>query len=157
MKPSLAQVKEVRERTGLGLNEVVRAFQQVDDPGNIYTFLKHRGTEILDKRQARLANVCTVHSYVHNGRIGAMAKFRCETDFVARSVEYKAFMHNICMHVAACPLPSHVDLGFDEAFLKQPFVKDATLTIKDVIGNISAQTGEKVEITKVVRLDSSVL
>lgn len=156
MKPTIEQVKEVRSRTGLGLNEVVNAFKQSQSIDETYATLKARGVEIAVAKQKRDAGVSRLHSYVHNGKLGALVEFRCETDFVAKSDVFSSFMQDICMHVVANPLPFNnvvgQTLGFSDYFTSQPFVKDITKTIADVIAEVSAKTGEKIEIGTVQRL-----
>ena len=147
MKPSIEQIREVRVMTGLGLLEVVKAFENVSSVKEVYSVLKARGVQIAEGKQKREAGVSRLHSYVHNGKLGALVEFRCETDFVAKSDVYQSFMHDICMHVAANPLPTERD-----DFANQPFVKDITKTIADVVVEISAKTGEKVEIGAIYRL-----
>jgi translation elongation factor EF-Ts len=156
MKPTIEQVKEVRLRTGLGLNEVVNAFKQSKSIDETYATLKARGVEIAEGKQKRDAGVSRLHSYVHNGKLGALVEFRCETDFVAKSDVFKTFMQDICMHVAANPLPYDLQIGLGvgsyDKFQLQPFVKDITKTVADVIADISAITGEKIEIGCIQRL-----
>ncbi len=155
MKPTIEQIKEVRLRTGLGVVEVAAAFKAVNSSDKVYEYLEQRGVVIAGQKQKRNAGVSRLYSYVHNGKLGAMVEFRCETDFVAKSDEFKAFMQDICLHVAANPLPyaqPNEFRGFDYAFLNQPFVKDITKTVADVVAEISAKTGEKVEVGMIQRL-----
>lgn len=153
MKATIEQIREVRAKTGLGINEVVKAFEQVTSVDEVYGVLKQRGVEIAERKQERNAGVSRLHSYIHNGKLGSMVQFRCETDFVAKSDEYKQFMQDICLHVAANPLPydARETLGWGELFTSQPFVKDAGKTVADVVAEISAKTGEKIEIGFVCR------
>jgi elongation factor Ts len=154
MKPTLEQIREVRSKTGLGLLEVVNAFKLATKTESVYDILKARGVEIAESKQKRDAGVSRLHSYIHNGKFGAMVKFRCETDFVAKSEEYQQFMQDICMHVAATPLPFENIwelIGWFDEFGKQPFVKDFNLTVADVVAEISAKTGEKIEVARVCR------
>jgi elongation factor Ts len=153
MKPSIEQIREVRARTGLGLNEVVRAFNSVSTLDEVYGALQQRGVAIAEGKQERNAGVSRLHSYVHAGKYGAMVQFRCETDFVAKSDEYKQFMQDICLHVAATPLPygARETVGWGELFVTQPYVRDASKTVADVVAEISARTGEKIEIGSVCR------
>ena len=156
MKPTIEQVKEVRSRTGLGMNEISTAFKAVDSPDKVYAYLQSRGVEIAESKKRRNAGVSRLHSYVHNGKLGSLVEFRCETDFVAKSDEFKAFMQDICLHVAANPLPAGcsqwVGYAEDTSFMDQPYVKDITKTVASIVAEISAKTGEKVEIGIVHRL-----
>lgn len=156
MKPSIEQVKEVRSKTGLSIIEIVWAFNNSNSIDEVYDHLRKRGVEIAEAKQKRKAGVSRLHSYVHNERLGALVEFRCETDFVAKSDEYQRFMKDICLHVAANPLPAGVSHWYgtseDVSFLKQPYVKDITKTVADVVADVSAKTGEKIEIGRIQRL-----
>ena len=154
MQATLAQIKEIRQKTGLGLNEIIEAFKKAKTFDDIYGVLKERGIEIAEIRRKRDAKISRLNSYVHpNGKYGSLVEFRCETDFVAKSEVFAEFMHNICMHVAATPLPHGVNsfLGWDEAFTRQPYVKDYAKTVADVVAEIAARTGEKIEIGTLYR------
>lgn len=153
MKATIEQIREVRAKTGLGVVAIQKAFEQVSSATEVYSVLQQRGVEIAEGKQQREAGVSRLHSYVHNGKLGALVQFRCETDFVAKSDEYKQFMQDICLHVAANPLPyeTRETLGSGELFTAQPFVRDASKTVADVVAELSAKTGEKIEIGMVCR------
>lgn len=88
-----------------------------------------------------------IHGYVHQGRIGVLVELGAESDFATGSVEFEAFAHGVALHVAAMDPPSIPDL------LEQPFVKDESLTVGQLLRNVAAGLREQVAILRFVRWD----
>ena len=103
MSISAKDVKELRERTGLGMMECKKAL--VECNGNIdeaVTYLRKRSEKKVEKLAARIAAEGTVTSYVHgNGRIGVLLELNCETDFTARNENFQNLAKDIALHIAA--------------------------------------------------------
>lgn len=99
----LEKIKNLRERTGAGIVEVKKALQEAGgDDEKAIEILRKRGQEKAIKKSDRIAGEGIVASYVHsNGRVGAMIKLLCETDFVGRNDEFKALAQDIAMHITA--------------------------------------------------------
>jgi elongation factor Ts len=99
----MAQLKEIRERTGAGVVDCKKALKESD--GNIdkaITFLREKGLAAAAKRAGRVAAQGTVGSYIHGGgKIGVLVEVNCETDFVARTDEFQQLIKDIAMQVAA--------------------------------------------------------
>jgi elongation factor Ts len=163
---SVTLVKELRERTSAGVMECKHALQEAE--GNVdkaYDILRERGLASALKRSDRVALQGLIEAYVHpGGRLGAMVELNCETDFVAHTDEFKALAHDLTLQVAATApqyispeeLPAGSELVPEEAcLLLQPFVKDPTRTIRDLVAEVSAKTGEKVAIGRFVRFELS--
>ncbi len=166
MEISVTLVKELRERTSAGVMECKNALQEAE--GNVdkaYDILRERGLASALKRSDRVALQGLIEAYVHpGGRLGAMVELNCETDFVAHTDEFKALAHDLTLQVAATApqhispeeLPTGSELVPEEAcLLLQPFVKDPTRTIRDLVAEVSAKTGEKVAIGRFVRFELS--
>jgi elongation factor Ts len=102
-------VKELRERTGAGMMDCKRAL--ADAGGDVEaaaTALRTKGLADAAKRAGRAANEGLVDSYIHaGGRLGVLVEVNCETDFVARTDEFRSFVHEIALHIAALK-PSYV-------------------------------------------------
>jgi elongation factor Ts len=96
-------VKELRERTGAGFMDCKRALEHTGgDMDKAIAFLREKGIASAAKKAGRSANDGLVHSYIHGtGKLGVMAEINCETDFVARTDDFRNFVNDICMHVAA--------------------------------------------------------
>ena len=100
---TLEQIKNLRERTGAGIVEVKKALDEASgDAEKAIEILRKRGQEKAGKKSDRVAGEGTVAAYIHsNGRVGAMVKLLCETDFVGRNEDFKSLAQDIAMHVTA--------------------------------------------------------
>lgn len=100
---SAALVKELRERTGAGMMDCKKALAQCDgDMEKAIDFLREKGLAAAAKKEGRIAAEGLVESYIHGGgRIGVLVEVNCETDFVARGEEFKVFVRDIAMQIAA--------------------------------------------------------
>jgi len=96
-------VKELREKTGAGMMDCKKALQETaGDKDKAVDLLREKGLAAAAKRAGRSANQGIVDSYIHlGGKIGVLVEVNCETDFVARNDEFKNFVHNICLQIAA--------------------------------------------------------
>ncbi len=96
-------VKELREKTGAGMNDCLKALKEND--GNIeksIDYLREKGIASADKKSARSANEGLIYSYIHaNGKVGTMVELNCETDFVARTEDFEQLAKDIAMQAAA--------------------------------------------------------
>src|SRR3989338_11485072 len=131
-----SDVKKLREVTGAGVMECKKAF--VDAKGDFDVAIKliqERGIIKAEKKATRATGAGYLESYVHNGRVGVLLEARCETDFVAHSDPFKELVHDLAMQIAAMNPESA------EALLKQPYVKDESLTVEQLIKSVIAKVG----------------
>jgi len=100
---SLEQIKNLREKTGAGIVEVKKALQESGgDAEKAIVILRKRGQEKAVKKSERSAKEGVVAAYIHsNGKVGAIVKLFCETDFVARTEEFKELARDLAMHITA--------------------------------------------------------
>ncbi len=96
-------IKELRERTGAGFLDCKKALaENGNDMEKAIEFLRQKGLAAAVKKAGRAANQGLVSSYIHaGGKIGVLVEINCETDFVANTDEYKAFVNDVAMHIAA--------------------------------------------------------
>src|SRR5690554_6187714 len=98
-----AMIKELRETTGAGMLDCKKTLQETD--GNIekaVEILREKGLSAAAKKAGRIAAEGIVESYIHmGGKIGVLVEVNCETDFVAKTAEFKSFVRDIAMHIAA--------------------------------------------------------
>ena len=96
-------VKELKERTGLGLVPCKKALEEAEgDLDKAILILRQRGLKIVEEKRQRVAKEGVIDAYIHPGnRVGALLEVNCETDFVARNPEFKEFVRDLCMQVAA--------------------------------------------------------
>jgi elongation factor Ts len=187
---SAQMVNDLRAQTGAGLMDCKRAL--VDTNGNVeeaITLLRKKGAASAAKKADRLAKEGLIESYIHlGGKVGVMIEVNCETDFVARNDEFRAFVKDLCLHIAAAS-PLYVtrdqvpeaDLAAERdiaaaqvagkppaavqkivegklekfystvVLLDQPFVKIPEKTVKELITEKIAKTGENIQIRRFVR------
>ena len=103
MMVTAAMVKELRERTGAGMMDCKKALEQTNgDMEKAIDFLREKGLAAAAKKAGRITAEGMVGSYIHmGGRIGVLIEVNCETDFVAKTEEFKDFVKNMAMQVAA--------------------------------------------------------
>ena len=165
-------VKELRERTGAGIKECKDILAQSN--GNMdkaIEMLRERGLKVSDKVKGRDANEGRIETYVHNGaKMAAMVEINCETDFVARTPDFLELCKNIAMHVAAVN-PKYVTTDevpeaevaasglsaakyYEEVvLLKQPYVRNPSQTIEDMIQAAVAKLRENVVVRRFTRYE----
>ncbi len=186
-------IKELRERTGAGMMDCKRAL--VENGGDMeksVDFLRKKGLASAAKKSSRVAGQGIVDAYLHhNGKIGVLLELKCETDFVARTDQFKELAKEICMHIAWAN-PQYVSQkdvpatevlreeavekerakaeGKPEAILdkivqgrlskfyeetcllEQPFIRDGSKKVKEVIAENVAVLGENVVVGRFVRM-----
>ncbi|HUI29311.1 MAG TPA: translation elongation factor Ts [Candidatus Acidoferrales bacterium] len=103
MEITVDMVKSLREITGAGMMECKKALQEANgDAEQAKKILRAHGAKVAEKRAGREAKQGVVEAYIHaGGRIGAMVEINCETDFVARTDEFKQLARDIAMQIAA--------------------------------------------------------
>jgi elongation factor Ts len=164
LKISLDLIKELREQSGAGIMQCRNALEKHE--GNrekALEFLKEQGLLKAKAKAERTAAEGLVEAYIHTGgRVGAMVELNCETDFVARTDEFKELAHNLAMQVAAmnpqfvseADIPKKVDVDPQAAcLLLQPYIKDQELTIQDIITETIARVGENIKVSRFARFE----
>jgi elongation factor Ts len=140
-------VKRLREETGAGVMDCKRALDDAKgDFAKARELIKERGLEKAKKKSDREANEGVVEAYVHTGgRIGALVELSSETDFVARNQEFRDLAKEIAMQVAAMDPKNVAEL------LEQPYIRDASKTIGQLVTTVAATTGENVQVRRFQR------
>lgn len=148
MEITASQVKELRDQTGAGMMDAKKALVAADgDMAKAIESLRAKGALTAEKKADRVAGEGLIESYIHGNRIGAIVEINCETDFVARNPEFKAFAHDVAMQVASMNA-----MTVDELY-EQPFIKDAGLTIRDLRNNLVQKIGENIQIKRFTRFE----
>jgi elongation factor Ts len=100
---TIEKIKQLREETAAGMMDVKRALEESDgDIEGARRVLKERGQALAAKKSSREATEGLIDAYVHfNGRVGVLVEVNCETDFVARTPEFRDFVHNVALQVAS--------------------------------------------------------
>jgi elongation factor Ts len=185
-------VKQLRERTGAGMMECKSALQEAHgDLAQAEVVLRKRGIASAAKKASRATRQGLIGSYIHPGsQLGVLVEVNCESDFVARTDEFKQLVHDIAMQIAAADprfirkedvTPSVLDRErdiqraralaegkpekivdkivegrlskfYEEVCLyEQPFIKENTLTVGQLIATRIAKTGENIAVSRFSR------
>jgi len=187
-----ALVNELRQRTGAGMMECKKALVEAKgDIGEAEVILRKRGIAGAAKKAGRVTKQGLIGTYIHaGGQLGVMVEINCESDFVARTDDFKELVHDIAMHIAAADprflrreevpadlIDKEKEIARDRArnegkpekildrivegriskfyeevcLLDQPFVKEATVTIEQLVKQKIAKLGENIGIARFVR------
>lgn len=110
MAISIEEIKRLKDLTGVGLTDAKAALTEADgDFDKALEAMRKKGLTKAEKKGEREARQGLVDAYVHSGRIGVVVEVNCETDFVARTDDFKKFVHDVAMHVAAAS-PEYVSV-----------------------------------------------
>jgi elongation factor Ts len=168
-------VKELREQTGAGIMECKRALEEANgDLKKASELLKQQGLAKAEKKLGRAANQGLIETYVHaGGRIASMIELNCETDFVARTPDFRGLAKEVAMQVAAMnPKYLNEDGVPDSEWARleaeygdrkkaaeavclynQAFIRDPKLSINELVRQAVAKLGENVQITRFARFE----
>ncbi len=193
MEITATLVKDLRERTGAGMMECKKALVEAKgDIAEAEVVLRKRGISMAGKKAGRATSQGLIGSYIHaGGQLGVMVEVNCESDFVARTDDFKELVHDIAMHIAAADpkylrredvpaavLDKEKEIARERALaegkpekiidrivegqlakfyeatvlLDQPFVKEGTLTIDQLVKTKIAKLGENMSVARFVRL-----
>ena len=164
MQISADTIKQLREKTGAGVMDCKKVLTEAEgDIDKAQAMLTERGIAIAKKKTDREANQGAVECYVHmGGKIGVMVEVNCETDFVAHTDEFTELSHDIALQIAAMS-PKYIssdEVAADEdtdpktaCLLLQPFIKDPSKSIQDLITETIAKVGENIKIRRFARFE----
>lgn len=146
---SAAQIKKIRDLTGAPVMDCRAALLEAKgDEKKALRFLKEKGSDSAKKRADRETKQGRVEAYIHNGsRIGALIDLRTETDFVARTDDFKELAKKVAMQVASMNPKDVTEL------LSQPLIFDEKMTVDELIKEVVGKTGEKIEIARFQRFE----
>ena len=191
---NIEDIKKLREETGASPNEIKKALEQAQgDLGKAKEILKTWGKNIAGKKTSREASQGIIETYIHpNSKAGVLLDIRCETDFVAKSPDFKKLAHEICLQIVAMKplyvkdseIPAEIvdgetkiyeeqlkDSGKPEdivkqilegkinkykesiSLLNQPWVKDDSKTINNLIEEAISKIGENIEVKRFSRFE----
>jgi len=172
---STTLVKELRDRTGAGIMDCKRAL--VESDGNIEKaaeILRQQGIAKAGKKAGRAARQGLIETYIHaGGRIGALVEINCETDFVARTDDFKALARELAMQVAAMN-PRYIssdeipdaereagirEFGSDKKYfesatlLSQAYIREPRRSMDDLVKDAIAKLGENIVVRRMARFE----
>jgi len=143
----IEQIKQLREATGISIGECRKALDEAKgDFVSAKEILKKWGKEFAKITDQREVKQGIITSYVHpNKKIGVLLELNCETDFVAKGADFQNLAHEICLQIAA--------MGDTLPLLEQPWIKDETKKIKDLVDEAIAKLGENIVIKRFTRYE----
>lgn len=138
---------KLREKTQAGVMDARKALEEANgDTGQAEKLLAEWGLAKAEKKAERVTGSGIIETYIHgDGKIGVMVEVACETDFVAKTEEFKKLAHDIALQIAAME-PNSVDELLDQEFIKNPSQK-----ISDLVTAVIAKTGENMKVKRFER------
>ena len=164
MKILTSKVKELRNQSGAGIMDCRNALIEAEgDTEKALQILKQKSLFLAQEKTKCSTAQGIIEAYIHiGGRIGAMVEVNCETDFVARTKEFKELAHHLAMQVAATPpqfiskedVPEGADIEPEaDCLLLQPYIKNPAQSIQDIIVETIAKVGENIKVNRFARFE----
>jgi elongation factor Ts len=144
----IKQIKRLRQLTGVGITDAKKALADAGgDFDKALAAMRSQGLTKAEKRSEREARAGLIGTYSHDGRIGVVVEVNCETDFVAKTDEFKELVKDLCLHIAAS------DPKDTNELIEQPFVKDPETSVGDYVKQHIAKLGENIVVRRFSRLE----
>jgi len=164
LKIPVEMVKELRDQSGAPIMECRKALIEAKgDMAAALQILKQQSLILAEKKAKRSAVQGLIEAYVHGGgRIGAMVEVNCESDFVARTDEFKELAHHLAMQVAAMTprfiSREEVAEGSDiepqtACLLLQPYIKNPAKSVQEIIAETITKVGENIKVSRFARFE----
>jgi len=160
---TVEQIRVLRDQTGAGIMDCKNALEASEgDIDKAVEALRQKGFAQASQKAGRATTQGLVEAYIHTGgRVGGIVVLGCETDFVARTLEFKELAHDIAMQVAAMD-PAFLDQSempegetrppAQVSLLQQPFIKDSSRSVEEVVQELAAKVGENIRVVRFLRL-----
>lgn len=148
MSITASMVKELREKTGAGMMDCKKALSETNgDMDKAIEYLREKGLATAAKKSSRIAAEGLVQAYLHNdGKVGVLLEVNCETDFVAKTDEFKELVKDLAEHIAV-KNPTPETLG------EQAFLKEEDKTVAQLITEKIAKIGENIVVRRFIRYE----
>ena len=149
MEITASLVKDLREKTGLGMMECKKALTETQgDVEKAVDFLRKRGALKAEGKSDRATSEGVVGSYIsEDAKVGSLVEVNCETDFVARSEDFTSLVSDLALHVSQTESTDNIK--------EQSFVSDSSKKIDDIVKEKIAKLGENIAIKRVDRFKAS--
>lgn len=150
MAVDVAKLKKLREETGVSFSVVKDALEKANnDLDEARKLIAKSGEARVAKKQGSETGNGTLFSYVHhNGKVATLVELQCQTDFVARTDDFKTLGKELAMQVAAS------DVATVEDLLKSEYWKDAGKTIDELIKEVILKTGENIIVARILKWEA---
>ena len=141
------EIKKLREETGAGIADCREALQNSDgDFQKAKDYLKKKGLDKAGSKSDREVKSGMVEVYSHGGKVGVLVELLCETDFVARTDDFKTLAHELALQIASMN-PSSV-----EELLNQEYIRDGSQTIEQLVKSAIGKLGENIQLGRFERI-----
>lgn len=148
MNISVDQIKKLREETGAGIADCREALQETEgDYQKAKEVLKKKGLDKAASKSDREVKAGLVEVYSHGGRVGVVVELLCETDFVAKTEDFKSLAHELALQISAMKAET------TEELLKQEYIRDAGQTVEGLVKSVVAKLGENIQVGKFARIE----
>jgi len=148
MAVDIKDLKALREETGAGIADCKEALSlSKGDVRQAKEHLKQKGLARAAKKTGREVKNGIVEVYSHAGRVGVTVEVLCETDFVAKTEDFKNLAHEIALQIASMNPSDKEDL------LKQEYIRDNSLKVEDLIKSVIGKLGENIQVGKYCRIE----
>lgn len=142
----IEDIKKLRGETGAGIADCKLALSEAKGSmEKAKAILKKKGLDKASSKSDREVKAGLVEVYSHNGKVGVLLELLCETDFVAKTAEFKNLAHELSLQIASMN-PASV-----EELLNQEYIRDATLTIDQLVKSVVGKLGENIQIGRFER------
>ena len=144
---NVEDIKKLREETGAGIADCRQALEEArGDMAKAKEILKKKGLDKASSKSDREVKSGMVEVYSHNGKVGVLVEVLCETDFVARTEDFKNLAHELALQIASMN-PSSV-----EELLAQEYIRDASLSVDQLVKSVVGKLGENIQIGRFERI-----
>lgn len=141
------QIKELREQTGAGIADCREALEEANsDMAKAKEILKKKGLDKAGSKSDREVKAGVVETYSHGGRVGVLVEVLCETDFVAKTDDFKNLAHELALQIASMKPESVGEL------LEQDYIREPGKTVETLIKEVIAKLGENIQIGRFERI-----
>ena len=142
----MEKIKQLREKTGAGVMDAKKALEESGgDMKKAEEIIAAKGIVKAEKKADREVKSGLVYGYTHQGRVGVLVEVSCETDFVAKTEDFKRTCHEVALQICTS------DYKDIEELYEAEYIKDSSKKVRDIINEVTAKTGEKVEVKKFIK------
>lgn len=144
---NIEDIKKLREETGAGIADCREALKEANgDLEKAKVWLKKKGLDKASSKAEREVKAGVVDVYSHGGKVGVLVELLCETDFVARTDDFKSLAHELSLQIASMN-PSSV-----EDLLSQEYIRDNSLTVDQLVKSVIGKVGENIQVGRFERI-----
>lgn len=140
-------IKKLRDQTGAGIADCREALEETSgDLEKAKGVIKKKGLDKAASKSGREVKAGVVEVYSHGGRVGVLVELLCETDFVAKTEDFKSLAHELALQVASMKASSISEL------LEQEYIRESSLTVDQLIKSVIGKLGENIQVGRFERI-----